>query len=82
MLSSPSSVIKVRDDKLKQNPSLKPFQELTEAEQKYDYEMALETLATLVSLGYQIGSQVMFIDESLKTFCSQNGLDSSLPPHL
>lgn len=48
----------VRNDTLKHNASLKPFEELTESEQQYDYSMALETLATLVALGYQIGSQV------------------------
>ena len=45
-----------RDDKLKQNPSLKPFFELSEVEKAYDYEMAFATLSTLIALGYQIST--------------------------
>lgn len=41
---------------MKHNPSLKPFEELSEDEQSYDYEMALQTLKTLVALGYQIST--------------------------
>ena len=44
----------VRDDSLKQTPLLKPFEELTEGEQRYDYSMALETLKTLVALDFHI----------------------------
>ena len=46
----------VRNDDLKHNPCLKPFEELSEEERFYDYNMATQTLATLVVLGYQIST--------------------------
>lgn len=48
--------MKVRNDDLKHNPCLRPFEELSEEERYYDYNMASQTLATLVVLGYQIGT--------------------------
>ena len=53
----PPPPLQVRNDDLKHSPSLIPFEELSETERRYDYNMALETLSTLVSLGYQISSQ-------------------------
>ena len=35
---------------------MKPFEELSEEERFYDYNMATQTLATLVVLGYQIST--------------------------
>lgn len=43
-----------RDDHLKHSPYLKPFQDLDDQTSAYDYDMALKTLKTLVTLGYQI----------------------------
>lgn len=45
-----------RNDDRKHNPCLKAFEDLSEGERRYDYDMALETLSTLVALGYQISS--------------------------
>lgn len=47
---------KVRNDDLKHNPCLRPFEELSEEERYYDFDMAGQTLATLIVLGYQIGT--------------------------
>lgn len=44
------------NDDRKHNPCLKAFEDLSEGERRYDYDMALETLSTLVALGYQISS--------------------------
>ena len=41
---------------MKHNPSLKPFEALSDTESAYDYDMALKTLQTLVALGYQIST--------------------------
>ncbi len=49
--------MKVRNDERKLNPSLKAFEDLTDTERAYDYDMALKTLSTLVSLGYQISAE-------------------------
>ncbi len=46
----------VRNDDLRHNPCLKPFEELSEEERFYDYNMATQTLATLVVLGFQIST--------------------------
>ena len=48
--------LQVRNDDLKHNPCLKPFEELSEEERFYDYDMATQTLATLIVLGYQIST--------------------------
>lgn len=57
--------IQVRSDRLKHNPSLKPFNDLSETERKYDYDMALDTLSTLVVLGYQISTRTQASLEDL-----------------
>ncbi len=43
-----------RDDTRKQHPCLVPFDELPESERVYDRNAAIETLKTIVSLGYEI----------------------------
>ncbi len=43
-----------RDDAKKQNPCLVPYEELPESEKHYDRLMAMETLKTIVALGFQI----------------------------
>lgn len=43
-----------RDDERKEHPSLVPYEELSESEKEYDRRTALETLKTILSLGYRI----------------------------
>lgn len=43
-----------RDDTLKEHPSLVPYEQLAEAEKEYDRQTALETLKTILALGYRI----------------------------
>jgi class 3 adenylate cyclase len=43
-----------RDDKLLEHPGLVSYEELPEAEKEYDRNTALETLKTILSLGYRI----------------------------
>jgi hypothetical protein len=43
-----------RDDVQKLTPMLIPYEDLPENEKDYDRDMALETLKTIVALGYRI----------------------------
>lgn len=43
-----------RDDLKKQHPCLVPYSKLPESEKRYDRKMAMETLKTIVALGYCI----------------------------
>lgn len=43
-----------RDDEKKLTPCLVPYSELPEAEKEYDRITALETLKTIIKLGYRI----------------------------
>jgi hypothetical protein len=43
-----------RDDKAKTHPDLIPYNELTNSEQEYDRNSAMETLKAIMSLGYKI----------------------------
>jgi len=43
-----------RNDALKQNPCLVPYEELPESEKEYDRQTAIQTLKTIVALGYRI----------------------------
>ena len=43
-----------RDDALKTNPCLVPYDELSEDEKSFDRNTALETLKLIVALGYRI----------------------------
>ncbi|EDV29875.1 uncharacterized protein TRIADDRAFT_52741 [Trichoplax adhaerens] len=43
-----------RSDTLKVHPCLRPFTELSQEEKEYDIKMAMETLKSLVALGYVI----------------------------
>lgn len=43
-----------RDDKKKETPCLVPYSELPENEKDYDRNTALETIKTILSLGYEI----------------------------
>ena len=71
--------LQTRDDKLKHNPSLKPFYDLSEGDRQYDYDMALATLSTLVALGYQISTQddpdkeLPYMELPPDKYCMSNG---------
>src|SRR5258708_32236077 len=43
-----------RDDALKTNPTLVPYDKLPSSEKEYDRQTALETLKAIVALGYQL----------------------------
>ena len=43
-----------RDDSKKQTPLLVPYENLPEGEKDYDRDNALETLKTILALGYRI----------------------------
>ena len=43
-----------RDDARKEHPSLVPYEQLSESEKEYDRRTAMETLKTILSLGYRI----------------------------
>ena len=43
-----------RNDASKEHPNLVPYDQLPEAEREYDRRTALETIRTLLSLGYHI----------------------------
>ncbi len=43
-----------RDDAKKEHPSLVPYEDLSEKEKDYDRRTAMETLKTIVALGYRI----------------------------
>jgi len=45
---------KKRDDNKKETPCLVPYSELPENEKEYDRNTALETIKTILSLGYKI----------------------------
>lgn len=43
-----------RDDKTKKHPDLLPYEQLPESEKEYDRNMAMETLKSIIILGYKI----------------------------
>jgi hypothetical protein len=43
-----------RDDAKKEHPSLVPYQKLSEEEKRYDRRTAMETIKTILALGYRI----------------------------
>lgn len=43
-----------RDDQTKRHPCLLPYAELPESEKEYDRQMTVQTLAAILSLGYEI----------------------------
>ncbi len=43
-----------RNDRLKTNPCLVPYDELPESEKEYDRQTAMETLKAIITLGYKI----------------------------
>ncbi len=43
-----------RDDARKEHPNLVPYEELSEAEKNYDRRTAMETIKTILALGYTI----------------------------
>lgn len=45
---------RTRDDSTKTTPCLVPYDELSEAEKKYDRDTAVETIKTIIKLGYRI----------------------------
>lgn len=44
----------VRNDVLRQNPCLVPYEELPESEKEYDRNTAMETLKSIIKLGWKI----------------------------
>ena len=69
----------VRNDDLKHSPYLKEFDALTEDIQESDYSLALNTLKTLVSLGYQISvgqedeSSIKYLELPPEKYLMSNG---------
>ena len=43
-----------RDDQKKEHPSLVSYEELSDAEKEYDRRTAIETIKTILALGYRI----------------------------
>lgn len=43
-----------RDDAIKEHPCLVPYDELPESEREYDRNTALETIRSILALGYRI----------------------------
>lgn len=43
-----------RDDAKKQHPSLVPYEQLPDSEKEYDRTTAMETVKTILALGYRI----------------------------
>ncbi len=43
-----------RDDGKKEHPSLIPYEQLSESEKQYDRTTAMETIKTILALGYRI----------------------------
>ena len=43
-----------RDDARKEHPSLVPYERLPESEKEYDRRTAMETVKTILALGYRI----------------------------
>jgi len=43
-----------RDDTRKEHPSLDPYEQLPESEKDYDRTTAMETVKTILALGYRI----------------------------
>jgi hypothetical protein len=43
-----------RDDARKEHPSLVPYEDLSDSEKEYDRRTAIETVKTILSLGYRI----------------------------
>ena len=43
-----------RDDGKKEHPSLVPYEQLSESEKQYDRTTAVETIKTILALGYRI----------------------------
>jgi len=46
-----------RDDSKKEHPSLIPYEQLSESEKEYDRTTAMETIKTILALGYRIGKR-------------------------
>lgn len=46
-----------RDDSKKTTPCLVPYERLTETEKSYDRNTAMETLKTIVAMGYRISKE-------------------------
>ena len=43
-----------RDDARKEHPNLVPYEELSESDKDYDRRTAMETIKTILALGYRI----------------------------
>lgn len=47
----------IRDDARKLHPCLLPYEELPESEKEYDRRTAMETLKTILALGFEISKR-------------------------
>ena len=47
----------IRNDEMKTTPCLVPYHALSETEKEYDRVTALQTLKTIIALGYTIGKK-------------------------
>lgn len=43
-----------RNDELKNHPCLIPYEELPESEKEYDRKMAIETIKTIMAMGFKV----------------------------
>ncbi len=48
---------KARDERAKEHPSLVQYSELPESEKVYDRQTAMETIKTIIKLGFKISKQ-------------------------
>ena len=46
-----------RDDVRREHPSLVPYERLSESEKEYDRRTAMETVKTILSLGYSVAKR-------------------------
>lgn len=49
----------VRNDALKQHPGLVPYESLPESEKEYDRRTAMETLKTILAMGFEISKRTL-----------------------
>jgi class 3 adenylate cyclase len=67
-----------RDDKRLEHPGLVSYEELSEVEKQYDRNTALETLKTILSLGYRIEPPARNLDADAAPVAASGDLDAVL----
>lgn len=67
-----------RDDARKEHPCLVPYDDLPESEKQYDRNTALETLKTIMSLGYRLESSDPEGDQADDSAADANGKTDAL----